>query len=197
MAAIGDIRRFPSARKLVGYLGLDARVRQSGQAPARHGHISKQGSAAVRHVLVEAAWIAVRAPGPLHAFHERVRARRGAQIAAVATARKLASLFWCLLIRQQDYAFGQPSLARHKIRRLELAAGAPSLKGQVRAGNGARNREIRAAEHALAAQAELAYRQTITNWQATRPISSGAGVTPGRASNKPSKGKAARQTTSP
>jgi transposase len=56
VAAIGDVRRFASARKLVGYLGLDARVRQSGQGPARHGRITKQGSAPVRHVLVEAAW---------------------------------------------------------------------------------------------------------------------------------------------
>ena len=154
VAAIGDIRRFHSARHLVGYLGLDPKVRQSGNTPARHGRISKQGSAAVRHVLVEAAWVAVRAPGPLRAFYERVRARRGAQVAAVATARKMASLFWCLLTRQQDYAYGQPSLTQKKIRALQLAAGAPSRKGQVRAGHGARTAEIRAAEHALARQAQ-------------------------------------------
>jgi transposase len=133
VAAIGDIRRFSSARQLVGYLGLDPRVRQSGPGPARHGRITKQGSASVRHVLVEAAWVTVRAPGPLRAFYERVRARRGAQVAAVATARKLASLFWCLLTREQDYTFGQPSLTRRKIRRLELVAGAPSRKGRRRA----------------------------------------------------------------
>ena len=76
VAAVGDIRRFPSARRLVGYLGLDPRVRQSGVGPARHGRISKQGSASVRHVLVEAVWTAVRTQGPLRAFYERVR--RGA-----------------------------------------------------------------------------------------------------------------------
>jgi transposase len=43
IAAIGDIRRFPTARQLVSYLGLDPRVRQSGTEPARHGRISKQG----------------------------------------------------------------------------------------------------------------------------------------------------------
>ena len=41
MASIGDIRRFSSPRKLVSYLGLDPRVRQSGSGPARHGRISK------------------------------------------------------------------------------------------------------------------------------------------------------------
>jgi transposase len=199
MSAIGDISRFDSARRLVGYLGLDPKVRQSGNAPARHGRITKQGSAPVRHVLVEAAWIAVRAPGPLRAFYERVRARRGGQVAAVATARKLAHLFWCLLVRRQDYAFGQPSLTQKKIRALELAAGAPSRKGQVRAGHGSRTPAIRQAEHALALQAERAYRRTIADWKATGTTASeaGASVTPGRASQRPSKGKAARQTTSP
>jgi hypothetical protein len=197
IAAIGEIQRFPSARRLVGYLGLDPRVRQSGSSPARHGHISKQGSAAVRHVLVEAALIAVRAPGPLRAFYERVRARRGAQIAAVATARKLASLFWSLLTREQDYAYGQPSLARQKIRRLELTAGAPPRKGQVRPGHGARNPAIRDAERAIAQQAENAYRRTIADWKAIGPGRADAGATPGRASQRPSKGKAARQATSP
>jgi transposase len=197
IAAIGDIRRFPSARQLVGYLGLDPKVRQSGSTPARHGRITKQGSAAVRHVLVEAAWVAIRQPGPLRAFYERVRARRGAQVAAVATARKMASLFWCLLIRGQDYAFAQPSLTAKKIRALELATGAPSRKGQVRAGDGARTAAIRHAEHALALQAEQAYRRTISDRNAAAPTKAGASVTPGRASQRPSKGKAARQTTSP
>ena len=196
VAAIGDIRRFHSARHLVGYLGLDPKVRQSGNTPARHGRISKQGSAAVRHVLVEAAWVAVRAPGPLRAFYERIRARRGAQVAAVATARKMASLFWCLLTRQQDYAYGQPSLTQKKIRALQLAAGAPSRKGQVRAGHGARTAKIRAAEHALARQAQDAYERTIADWKATGN-KTGASVTPGHASLRSSKDKAAWQTTSP
>src|SRR4051794_41636688 len=39
LATVGDIRRFPDRRKLVGYLGLDPKVRQSGDAPASHGHI--------------------------------------------------------------------------------------------------------------------------------------------------------------
>jgi transposase len=46
MATIGDVQRFANADRLVGYLGLDPRSRQSGAAPARHGRISKQGSSA-------------------------------------------------------------------------------------------------------------------------------------------------------
>jgi hypothetical protein len=46
----------------------------------------------------------VKQPGPLRAFYERVRARRGHGRAIVATARKLAILFWCMLKRGEDYA---------------------------------------------------------------------------------------------
>jgi transposase len=77
LAAVGDIGRFHSPRQLVGYLGLDPRVRQSGSAPATHGRISKQGSAPVRHALVEASWSAVRQPGPLHAFYHSSRTGEG------------------------------------------------------------------------------------------------------------------------
>jgi hypothetical protein len=64
--------------------------------PVRKPSITKHGSAPVPQVLVEAAWVAVRAPGPMRAFYERVRARRGAQVAAVATARKLMQHHRCL-----------------------------------------------------------------------------------------------------
>ena len=80
LAAVGDIRRFPTSRQLVGYLGLDPRVYQSGSTPAKRGRISKQGSPQARWALVEAAWSVVQQPGPLRAFYERIRARRGHQI---------------------------------------------------------------------------------------------------------------------
>ena len=70
-------------------------------------------------------WTATLQPGPLHAFYERTRARRGHGKAIVATARKLAVLFWCMLTRSEDYAHQQPSLTRKKLRRLEITAGAP------------------------------------------------------------------------
>jgi transposase len=177
VATVGEIGRFPTPRKLVSYVGLDPRVRQSGEAPARHGHISKQGSPAARHMLCEAAWIVVRTPGPPRAFYERLRARRGAQIALVATARKLCVLFWHLLTDEEDYAFGRPSLHRHKLRRLELVAGDPERRGR-RSGAAASKREQRH-ERELSEQFEAAYRRLTDDWQ---PKRSGAGATRGRAS---------------
>ena len=166
VAVVGEVGRFPTPGKLVSYVGLDPRVRQSGEAPARHGRISKQGSPAARHVLCEAAWIVVRTPGPLRAFYERLRARRGAQIALVATARKLCVLFWHLLAKEEDYAFGRPSLHRHKLRRLELVAGDPSRRGR-RSGSGASKRE-QAHERELSEQFEAAYRRLVDDWQQGR-----------------------------
>jgi transposase len=195
LAAIGDIRRFGSQRKLVGYLGLDPRVRQSGSLPATHGRISKQGSAPARHALVEASWSVVRQPGPLHAFYERVRARRGHQVAIVACARKLACLFWCLLRREQDYAYGQPSLTKKKIRRLELTAGAK--RGDVEPGIWSTNKAMRQAEQALAHQAEIAYKRTVADWQAAAAAKAGADATPGRASQSRSNGKQRGKATVP
>src|SRR5215204_306135 len=193
MAAVGDIRRFPDRRKLTAYLGLDPKVRQSGAGPANHGHISKQGSNSARHALVEACWSTVRQPGPIAAFYARIKAKRGHSIAIVAAARKLACLFWCLLTRGEDYAFAQPSLTAKKMRRLELAAGAPRRQGGRDVWS--TNTAMRQAERELALQARRAYERTVADWQAAAKV--GASATPGRASQKPAKSQAARQTTSP
>lgn len=188
MASVGDIRRFSSPRKLVSYLGLDPRVRQSGNAPARHGRISKAGAAEARHMLGEAAWKVTLTAGPLRAFFHRVRARRGPQIAATATSRKLVVLFWHLLTREQDYAFARPAMTRNKIRQLELAAGAAPQKGR-RGVAGNKSKAVFEAERALSRQAEAAYRRLISDWRATGPAKDGAGVTRGRASQKALEGQ--------
>jgi len=171
IAAVGAIERFDNPRRLVSYLGLDPKVRQSGVAPARHGRISKQGAAQVRQMLTEAAFVAVSTAGPMRAFYERVRARRGSQIAIVAVARKLAVLFWHLLTREQDYAFGRPSLTRKKLRGLELRAGAARHPGRrdLPTKNRYSQRAERARERELAEQAEVAYRRLVADWRATAP----------------------------
>lgn len=193
MAAIGDISRFSSPRQLVAYLGLDPKVRQSGDEPARHGRISKRGNAQARSVLVEAAWITIRQPGPLHAFGERIRARKGAQVAAVAVARKLACLSWQLLTKREDYAFARPSLLRSKRRRLELDAGATALPTRHGAQRISATSTERAAERELIEHAEAAYKRLIADWKATGPAKTGAGATHGHAPSRPSKRQAARQ----
>ncbi len=78
VAAVGDFTRFADPHRLA-YVGLNPKVRQSGNSAPVHGRISKAGRAQVRGVLVEAAWSASRTPGPLRAFYKRIKARRGFQ----------------------------------------------------------------------------------------------------------------------
>ena len=179
VAAVGHFARFSSPDKLVSYLGLNPRVRQSGGQPASHGRITKQGRAHARGMLVEAAWAAAKTPGPLCAFYERVRARRGMQIAVVATARKLAVLCWHLIAKGEDYAYGRPSLLAQKLRRLELRAGMPSRRGQRGSTHAYNLKEVRARERALSEQGEIAYKQLVADWQAKRPARAGAGAATG------------------
>lgn len=164
-AAIGDVRRFSSPQKLVSYFGLNPRVRQSGLGLAQHGRISKAGRSHARAMLVEAAWTAAKAPGPLHAFFVRVRARRGHQIAAVATARKLAVLCWHLLTKEADYLWAHPGLVANKIRGLELQAGQPQKKGNQRGPAYAYNiKALRDQEMEIARRAETAYERVVAHW---------------------------------
>ncbi len=170
-AAIGNVARFASPDKLVSYFGLNPSVRQSGLAPAQHGRITKQGRAHARAMLVEAAWAAAKAPGPLRAFFLRVRARRGEQIAVVATARKLAVLSWHLLAKKEDYAWVRPALRAQKQRHLELKAGFPSRKGGNQRGTAyAYNlKSVREQERRWVEQAERAYQRFVAGWQPRGP----------------------------
>ena len=198
VAAVGDFGRFPHPQRLVSYLGLNPRVRQSGNQPASHGRITKRGRAHARGMLVEAAWVAVRTPGPLRAFYERIRSRRGMQIAVVATARKLAVLCWHLIIKDEDYAFGRPSLTEKKLRTLELRAGMPSRRGQKGKAAGHNLTDVRRRELAISEQAETAYRTLVANWQAGGPVKkSGVAAASGTRLKGPSAGQAARQASVP
>ena len=166
LSAIGDVCRFTSAEKLVSYLGLDPRVRQSGDRAAQHGRISKQGRSHARGMLVEAAWAAAVTPGPLRAFYVRVQGRKGKQVAAVATARKIAVLAWHLLTKEEDYAFARPALVAMKERQMQLKAGATSRRGGNTPG-AARDysiKELREKERALVEQAEKAYTRFVSAW---------------------------------
>src|SRR5690625_4039450 len=102
VATVGDFSRFETPDRLVAYLGLNPRVRQSGDAKAVHGRITKAGPAQARGMLLEAAFAASRAPGPLRAFYRRVKDRRGFQIATVAVARKMTVLCWHLVTSNED-----------------------------------------------------------------------------------------------
>jgi transposase len=179
LASIGDIRRFPSPDKLSSYFGLTPRVRQSGDQPARHGRISKQGNTAARKMLVEAAWSAKTAPGPLRAFFVRIHKKRGAQAAAVATARKLAVMIWHVLADAKDYAFARPAFTAMKLRKVALRAGAPREFGKAGPGRDYWIKEIRHREMDYVERAEKAYERMVTAWDSKAASQAGPSKTCG------------------
>jgi transposase len=177
VAVVGDIQRFSRPNQLVGYLGLDPRVHQSGERPAYTGHISRQGQAHARGLLIEAALGAVRVPGPPRAFFQRVCARRGKQVAIVALARKLVVLSWHLLSKHEDYRWQSATLTETKIRRAELAAGYPRKQGWSRRPAGGPSRlQRRELERQVLQQAEAAYRAQVAAWRQSKDAAAANGA---------------------
>ena len=118
-ARLGDIRRFPTARQVVSSRGLAPRVRNSG-GTVRLGRIAKPGDSACRFLLGQAAWAAVRAPGPLRDQFVRLRARKGSKMAMTATARRLLVVLVAVLQTRRLHHPGNPT--RFTLKRQALTA---------------------------------------------------------------------------
>jgi transposase len=105
-AEIGDITRFASPTKLCGYTGLCPKVRQSGSID-RRGPLSKNGPRYLRWALMEAATHACRHPVYRDRYQHtktRLGRQRGARVAQIETARRLAEAIWHMLTRNQPFA---------------------------------------------------------------------------------------------
>ena len=108
---IGDITRFPTAKKLCGYTGLCPIVDQSGQRDRRRG-LAKNGPEYLRWALIEASTVAARHPA-YRDHYQRTKTRlgrqRGAKVARVEVARKLAEAIWYMLTRREPFAPAGPT----------------------------------------------------------------------------------------
>ena len=188
VAVVGDVRRFHEPGKLVSYLGLDPRVRQSGEREAYTGHISRAGQAHARGLLIEAAHDAVTIPGPLRAFFDRIERRRGTQVAIVAVARKLAVLCWYILSTSERYHHERITLVRKKRMLLARTLGQKNDRRRRVPGEPTLA-ALRLQELALLAEAEAGYKADVTA-RAARD----AAATKGEATVRPSKGQGARRS---
>jgi len=109
---IGEIERFASAKKLIGYTGLTPKVIQSG-ASDRRGPLARNGPKYLRWALIEAAVHAAHHPAyaaHYQATRKRLGRQRGARIARVEVARKLAEAIFYMLTRNQPFAPAGPAL---------------------------------------------------------------------------------------
>jgi transposase len=104
VSVIGDIDRFSSSEKLSAYLGLVPSTHQSG-GTTYHGHITKEGPAHVRWLLIQSAWTHVRycKESFLSAFYRRIANKKGKRKAIVATARKMTRVIYWMLRKQEPF----------------------------------------------------------------------------------------------
>ena len=105
-AEIGDIDRFASPKKLCGYTGLCPRVYQSGNTD-RRGPLTHAGPKYLRWALIEAATTACRHPVYRDRYQRnkrRLGKQRGAKVAQVDIARRLAEAIWHMLTTNKPFA---------------------------------------------------------------------------------------------
>jgi Transposase and inactivated derivatives len=102
----GDVRRFGSKEKFANFTGLIPSDYSSGEEDHK-GHITKQGSRAVRTWLIECAWQAIRKDPILLEKYKAIVSRCGSgKKAIVAVAHKLAIRLRAVLISGQPYQIG-------------------------------------------------------------------------------------------
>lgn len=117
MGEIGDIQRFPSAKKLMGYAGVVPSTYASGDV-VRHGRITKTGSKWLRYIMIEAAQhqqLCKRNPG-FGSYYLALKKRKGSGAAAVATARKLLAVVWRLLTDNRPWQSAPPDRGQARVR---------------------------------------------------------------------------------
>ena len=131
LSGIGDVNDFESADKLAAYLGIVPRVSQSNESvnsrsemtlTDNRGRITKRGNKLVRTTLVQCTLIAIRYSGYLNAFYRRIKERRGAGKAIIATARKLLKIIYDTL--KNGWVF--EDFPAFKIAEKPIPAGQPS-----------------------------------------------------------------------
>ncbi len=114
LAAIGDVHRFPSAKRLIGYAGIGAAVHDSGQT-TRTGRITKAGRRDLRAVAVEVAQTAANTHPHWQAELKRLEARLGRNKAIVAIARKLLVVVWHTLTKETADRHADPERVARKL----------------------------------------------------------------------------------
>jgi len=102
---IAPIARFPHGRSLANFLGLTPGCRSSGETE-RMGSITKMGSRIVRFLLGQVIVHLQRRDGAVRAWYQRIKRRRGANIARVALMRRTATIMWRMLTTREAWRAG-------------------------------------------------------------------------------------------
>jgi transposase len=99
---IDDIQRFSLLSNLHSYAGVIPSTHSSG-GKTYHGHLVREGNKRLRWGLIEAVWPAIQKDIILRIYYEKLKARKGANTAKVATARRLLSIIYSVLREERSY----------------------------------------------------------------------------------------------
>jgi transposase len=102
LSEIGEVGRFPDAKRLCSYAGLVPSIYSSG-SKAYNGRITKQGSRWLRWILVEISTHAASGDANFQKVYRRVMRRRGGNTAKVAVARKLLTVIYAMLKKNEPF----------------------------------------------------------------------------------------------
>jgi transposase len=102
LSEIGEVGRFPDAKRLCSYAGLVPSIYSSG-SKTYHGRITKQGSRWLRWILVEISTHAANGDANFQKVYRRVSRRRGRSTARVAVARKLLTIIYAMLKKNEPF----------------------------------------------------------------------------------------------
>lgn len=130
MAALGEPSRFASADKAAAYFGLVPSTKQSGRH-CYQGRITKQGNSHARWLLTQAAQRVAGHEGPLGVFFRRLAQRKNRNVAVVAVARKLVTIAWHMLRRNEPYRYAQQATTAIKSAKLRIVATGKRRRGGV------------------------------------------------------------------
>jgi transposase len=102
LSEIGDVRRFPDARRLCSYAGLVPSIHASG-GKIRTGRLTKQGSKWLRWILVELSIHAINGAPQFRSLYHRVTKKHGTNTGRVAVARAMLKTIYAMLTKQEAF----------------------------------------------------------------------------------------------
>ena len=112
ISRIGDISRFAGPRALANYFGLTPTCKNSGEQTKRLGGISEEGSKLVRFISGLMVTQVVRHDSWMRSFYRRIKKRRGAKIARVAVMRRLCTVIYRMIEKDEPYIPDGPTARR-------------------------------------------------------------------------------------
>jgi len=113
---IGDIQDFPRSCSLANFWGLTPGSRNSGETKISL-HITKAGSSQVRYVLGQTVLHVIRKDTWMRQWYQKIKRRRGSNIARVAVMRRLATMIWSMVKYRMPYLTGGPEKFQEYLRK--------------------------------------------------------------------------------